>query len=846
MLLYTQNPRRVAGSEVDGAYTIVDDELVMSGNSDTSESYRHKLWDYSSDYVVVRGWFGAWVVSVQRKALELDDPNNEREIVCLTPACWIPAPFSWLWKYGPDLVRRKFDVGGGVNVCSYLAPTTPDGPVEQWLSVGLSGQRHSIDIPADRFFGILVRFLETTKPEISTMERFLGLVKTIQAPEAMAPLLFHIMRKLVLARAVAVDWTGPLTGQAYLPGGGVGGAFHSRPDSLPQVEHYQARGPSSEGFLQHEEGKQYARCIGPPLLTNPAVVPAKGHNNELASVNGRVKRVGNNILPTDSRVGTWATDFADELVGRAKRLHPLSLEEVKEMQDNPAQRMRAERNFNWDSPLTAEQASGSCFVKAEAYGGENDPRNITTTQTSHMQEMSTYTYAFKKHVLKQLLWYSPGMSPRAIADRVQDLARQSEVLVETDFSRFDGTISPYLSGIVSSIYERSFDPKHRDHIGKLWRSEVVAGCRTKHGVQFRACGGRMSGSPQTTDGNTIINGLFVYLTFRRSGYDHAEAWKRLGLYCGDDGLSCCNPDDLQWTASQLGLKIDVIVRPRGGPVGYLGRIFIDPWTTGVSVQDPARTMAKIHITTADSSIPTAVAATWRARGYLAMDPHAPVVSNYCRYIIRCYGAEYAEWAKKKTSDRRKAMLEAAELAEMPYWVRGETESWPSVGEDSGERYACYSIIASQLGVDVPRLKNLEKEIDAAADRSSDRPVTKWDHVISNDRKPKLYAEVSGSGPSKLVGQDLPRKPVPDQPSNADVLANYEVGRVEVERNPTLPPLVPEDHTGLPTDDREHMHRHNCQKCGAIFPHSHKILRDPEARAARQLRYRTWCRKCQRP
>lgn len=850
IILYTQVPRKVAGADVNAMYTIVDGELICRANSDAAESYRHKLWDYSNDYVLVSGWFGAWVVSIQRKAIDLEDEDNSREVICLTPEQWIPAPFSWIWKYGPEFRRRSFDVGSGVNCCGYSKPNPETGALEAWMSIGIAGQYDCIDLPSESFYGILGKYRRCGKPEISTVERALGLLKHIRRVEAKAPTLFETMERLVAARAeTATEASEELVSQAYLPGGGPGGAYYSIPDSARtderRAEHYQARGDAADGFLFHEEGRIIARAVGPPLLTNPAVTPMRGHNNELASVTGRVLRVGNEIVPTDSRVNGWVTEFSDFIHdGQSGYVVPYTLEDVKKRQTGRAQRDRASRNMFWDSPGEAEHTSGSCFVKAEAYAQPNDPRNITTTGTTHMQEMSCYTYAVKDSVLKRQKWYSPGMSPAQVASRVMDLAANAPALQGTDYRRFDGTISSWLSGAVSGIYERAFRKEHRDHVRRMWASEVNATCRTKTGVKFRAAGGRMSGSPQTTDGNTIINAFASYVALRHEGYTAVQAWDLLGLYCGDDGLSQASPSALEWMAKQLGLSITVDVYEKYSPVAYLGRIFVDPWTTNQSVQDPLRTIAKIHLTTADHSIPLAVAAVWRAKGYLSLDPEAPLVAAYCRYLLRIHGQEAAEWEVEQATrtENRLAMLKELREAETPYWVRPEQagESWPSIEEHGPGGRIAWAYLQHQCGVELGHLMRLEQEIEGADERTQ-----RFEHAIDNERTSKLYAEISGgAGGSRLIGKEKYQSGIPEQPSRERIMEGFEIGREDVGVGGSAP-LCSEDHSELVADDKVQRHRHVCTKCHTAFTHSHIIVADPEARAARQAKYQTWCRDCKK-
>ena len=221
-------------------------------------------------------------------------------------------------------------------------------------------------------------------------------------------------------------------------------------------------------------------------------------------------------------------------------------------------------------------------------------------------------------------------------------------MVETDFSKFDGTISNWLREYVEiACYTAWVSSEYKTELRERISAELSSTAVTTLGVRYLPGGSRLSGSPLTTDGNTLINAFVTYCALRESGYSPQEAWDALGIYAGDDGLSPGVPDQIELTAKCLGLsvKAKICCAPdmslpslsAGSHPTFLARIFYDPWNGAAgSIQDPLRMLSKIHLTTSPNNIPIDLAAIHKLRGILLLDPDAPIISEWSRRLIKIF------------------------------------------------------------------------------------------------------------------------------------------------------------------------------------------------------------------
>lgn len=611
LLAYTFVPDSVAGVDGDANYTIVDDELVMSVNG--GAGYRHRLWDYTNDsFFCQHFWWGCMAYTVETRQL-----TETRRVVLLEPVFSLWFPFSWLlWDCG--LKRLSFAAGGSVNRLDFTKPGSP----RLYTSVGMAGKFVSVTMPLSFFEAAATRFRSVTKPDIHTLTRFIRAEETATnqafgvTPEVGAAVLFECLSNMCG------------TGAVVLAGA------QNHPDNY--VSHY--RGGRFE--LTDEPKRLLGRVVGPVLVTNPAVVPADCWNNDLAAVQGRIVAVRNHVRLT-AFVGSTLAEFArflvpDEVAGS---LYPWSTAEVEEVQTKPTQRVRSERVRMWIHIYDA--CVVKAFVKKESYGKVTAPRNISTVPAEETLAFSGFTYAFKKAILVDQPWYVPTMTPPEIASRLQDVASKFGVLKQTDYSKFDGTQTADTGKLLKTLYLRAFHPQYRHELSTWMDQEMTAKAFTKYGHQYWPGGTKLSGSPLTTDGNTILNAYVNYLAARLSGRTAKEAWQLLQdgvMAAGDDGVTPVDTEAMEKACGMMGFKIKLESKRAGEAVSFLGRLFVDPWTVPWSVQDPMRTWTKLHISFAPSSISDKQAIVERCQAYLLLDPFTPVTSDYCRRLLKEHGA----------------------------------------------------------------------------------------------------------------------------------------------------------------------------------------------------------------
>jgi hypothetical protein len=621
IIMYTFVPNSVAGECYEASYTF-DERNVLHMNVDGGAEYRHELWDYSGDMITVRinipwynlskiftsvYWFGALVVYSVHKYSTSDDPQHR--IIGLFPKHRFDGWASWWLPSNPVkrfTVSQKVGSDGSVfNVAEFRHAG------QRIISFGRAGEFYSASVPYDVFHTIRENFNLTEYKNIGNVHRVLSELKAVPVPTLVAPLLFAVLRNGVSTpkRLSAV---------------GVG-LLKTTQDHV----HYHAALPNP-----FDIGKLYARVVLPPL-TDPdqgACSPTMSYNDDVVCVEKRLTDVKNTVQPP-AKYYQYASEFVQFVVPEPAKGVPIHMDEVYAHQTGPFQRARNAMTQMW---LGHTRAFIRSFQKKEFYAKYSPPRNISTLPTAHNLNLSTYTYAFKADVLSKCAWYLPTLTPFEIATRLQEFVRFKPWITYKDFEKFDGTISQWLRHNVQiPIYTRWCSDGFRNDLSGLLENECRAFGVTSEGVAYSADGTTLSGSAITTDGNTIFNAFHDYCSARNSNLDPEQAWAAIGLCYGDDGVSALSPEVMQNTASDLGLRVKVGTCREHEPVGLLGRVFVDPWVTPTSIQDPLRTISKLHLSVAPKNVSDYEAAVRRVTGYLITDPLTPIIADYCNAVVRC-------------------------------------------------------------------------------------------------------------------------------------------------------------------------------------------------------------------
>jgi len=695
IVMYTMVPMSLSGESFEGHYTVNDGCVELTENG--GASYQHPLWDYSSDWITFEYWWGSIVCSVDSKHV-----SEHRRVILLTPEFETYGPFGWLVP-GRRIRRQSFRVGPGVQ---RLDTTDEDG--KRWASLKLDGRHTAVTVPVTLLEAAIIRLNNTKHPEICTVERFMNIEKdlTRELPTPFAAsILYECITKTdrgleinVQPRGGKVRWCEPVA--------------------------FQAIGSIENGYLATEDGKRIGRTVGVCIVDQPAVVPNESWNNDMASVTGRVTRLYNDTVPPQ-RLNALACEFIRKLIPIPGIGALWSLDQVLEQRQKPAQRAKDEKEIPW---ITTQ---GNChiqaFMKHEAMAKTNDPRNISSMPAQHNLRLAQMTYPFKE-IFKNFHWYMPGLKPREIAGRVVSFVSGFAKVVETDYSRWDGHLSVWMRVYLErAAVMRWLPDMFRAEFGRLIDQEVVTKGRTRHGVVYMNDGGRGSGS-YLTEMNTLENAFISYAASRLDGHNIDEAWCRIGCVGGDDGVSGALRVSIERAAAALGLKLKAKERTTGDSVSFLGRVYIDPWTTDSSIQDPVRTLAKLHISFAAPEVPDDVALANRAIGYHTLDPTTPILSAWCeRFLDRTSGTsghlvdELTKYGARVSCDT-------------PYYIRGdvnpEGETWPQPP------------MGSQLVVQ--RMAELLE--------CSGNDILAWDHAIRNA---ETDAEIEGIVKLPRVFGELP-------------------------------------------------------------------------------------------
>uniref|UniRef100_A0AAU7NID1 RNA-directed RNA polymerase n=1 Tax=Sylvilagus tetnovirus TaxID=3162627 RepID=A0AAU7NID1_9VIRU len=597
IFMYTFVPQQLSGSTSDSSYYIdLDNNVHFRATGGTF--WQHPLWDYNHESLTsptIRGL----VVTYQVIQIPL---NDMRRIIVLYPR---NVTTDDLKLDRVSLKLMSFRHG------SYLTFLTHG---ERPLLTISRGKQHSITLPLTVFWELQGRFETWKKADIiynvACMEQNLKvLLRDLGYTDEQI--------KLVTSAASILH--------AYL---------RENADTAPyDLQHYtdmlHYRVDNGDAWSSIPRYNQVA--VSQPMVAAPNLAPTKDMDADKAMVTGRVTSVANNTQPPPIFL-QYASEFIQNLMPQPCNADPWDMEFVMRNQNGPQQRARRKK---WITMLDPKpRAEVSSFVKSESYAGPKWPRAITQTSVMNMLELSTFTYAFKSGVLKHQTWYGPCLDPEHTTQRLTTLAHSSLALVEKDYSKFDGTISKWLrNNIELAALLRYFHPDYHQTITTNFKTELNAVATSKNGVTYALNGSRLSGSALTTDGNTLINAFVSYCAYRQV-FNPNEAYQSLGLYYGDDGIDRSIAGvDFKKPAEILGLEVKLQEVLIDNEINYLGRVFPNIWASTTSYADLERALGKLHIVN-QTSIPKDEAWANKAQGYLVTDPNTPILSDYCRRILR--------------------------------------------------------------------------------------------------------------------------------------------------------------------------------------------------------------------
>jgi hypothetical protein len=314
------------------------------------------------------------------------------------------------------------------------------------------------------------------------------------------------------------------------------------------------------------------------------------------------------------------------------------MDEVLDRQSRPTQR-RIIENAEGRKP----KRFGQMFMKREAYQKPADPRPITQINGPDKVAYSRFMYAFEK-VMKKHKWYAFGQSPIHVSQRIVEFAMHAQSISASDFRRFDGHGSNAMRDLEQIVLLRAFRGEYHEELLDLMRAQYNFKSYTKHGVKYNSGFARSSGSPETSLFNSFVNAFVAFCAFRMMKVNGRflspiEAFSRLGVYGGDDGLT---PDIdsgcYAKAAKMIGQELAIGVYKRGEPgVNFLARIYGPGLWSGDcnSMCDIARTLSKFHVTVnLPSNVTPLEKLAEKTRAFMQSDRNTPIIGPYITAVSK--------------------------------------------------------------------------------------------------------------------------------------------------------------------------------------------------------------------
>jgi len=236
---------------------------------------------------------------------------------------------------------------------------------------------------------------------------------------------------------------------------------------------------------------------------------------------------------------------------------------------------------------------------------------------------------------------------------------------------------------------------------------------------------------------TLTNGFINYVALRNY-YDADEAWKAMGMYGGDDGVTFdLPPNAVKKTAAMFGMAFDAEAVPVTMPIKFLGRIYPDLSTTTQSICDVARQARKLHLTATPDMVPFYLALYRKAQGYLCTDTDTPFITPWCRAVVRLCAPLCPEAHR----------LYKQTAGEENYWAKYEAPF-----ETLSDETFKYGIVSSELGLTVNELLRYEDVFNKAT-RFEDLYLA---DILKLKTSVAIIATLNGE-----IMRPTPRKRIPD-------------------------------------------------------------------------------------
>jgi hypothetical protein len=613
VVLSTFQPHVAAGNFKDYSFTFDEYNQVhytVAGGG----KYVHKVWNYSVDHFTATTTFLGIPWRATSYLVDRKTTSENHELVLLTPvATWnVICSFILSFLSTNTLATMRLMQSSHLR----LRVQTKDTNI---ISTALPNQFVAANVPAavDDTINNLAR-MSTNAITCPTIEANLGVPTTDN----------QVMLERKAAAVILQSYYFSLQQQLFPTLRRM--IMHQKPDVVFPIA-------QSAGNYQYNTYEPNAKPSMKPFMT-PLLVgafsPDKTIGNEKQAIDKRIIAVKSDA-PATPFIDLTTTEFVQFLFPVPHPLFRETNEAVVEQQSRPSQRRilaEAEQNLPWIRRLKT-------FIKSEAYLKLVDLRIIFTINGVDKCDYFSYIYPLADYC-KQFPWYVFGATPREIASRVTLICGFAQLIMITDFSRFDGTLSAALRSLEKKVLARGFQPCDTAHVLSLNGAMYDIPAVTTFGLRAPPGKHRASGEPGTSVMNTLANAYNLYYHLRRTKvgsdyYQPQEAWDRLNdsLFGGDDGATAAVTDVKHFirTSSELGLNAKAELLPRGSyGVQFLSRKYGSKVWFGetTSTCDVKKALSKLHLSTVkpDNVLPTTILQE-KMVGLRLSDPNTPIIGH---------------------------------------------------------------------------------------------------------------------------------------------------------------------------------------------------------------------------
>lgn len=344
---------------------------------------------------------------------------------------------------------------------------------------------------------------------------------------------------------------------------------------------------------------------------------------------------------------------------------------------------------------TPSDARVQNFLKYETTISLTDPRNISPRLDRFLAIVGPYISAID-HAACKCEYLVKGLTPDDRALKLDHL-KEREVFIETDYSRFDMTISfDWLRLVEYNILTSPFPRTEHELFHQAMRHTWSTQGDNEFDLRYQVKGGRCSGDAHTSIGNGLLNRFNTWLVLQNLP---ADSWT--SFHEGDDGVigideaQSADAINLLTIIESYGFKIKTVVSNRIEDITFCGRWMFPSGQRLYEMCDVPRALSKFHISLRQGKLQTLLLA--KAMSYYYTDRNTPIIGELCYGLIMYL----------KPLLTRSALKRATQLSLLDRYCLRDSK-WTTEFSPPEVPHDARIMLALRAGIDVPDQIALEK------------------------------------------------------------------------------------------------------------------------------------------